>query len=336
MTDEPIPPTPDALDEALELASEIMGDIELGSAPLAAVALKASRLARLVNDFDHQTLFKYEAGGYPSAPNKVPPDVWRLAVLAGRTYTQPGAAKEKTLVYLASVDRLAEEMATGKLALGVAGDRDVSISSSNPYQTVITPPGNFMERFTLRNNIDTATARLASRRALIHDYATRHYYGLKFAGAAQDVFATVRARVDDSIGRVVPSATQKFAAVHDNLRSENPEDWSNAVHSCRRILQDLADSLFPPTDEVRSSGGKEIKLGKSHVINRLVCYAEDHSSSTRFNDLVGSHLKFLGDRLDAVFHAAQKGSHANVSRDEANRYVVYTYLIVGDILSLAD
>jgi hypothetical protein len=49
---------------------------------------------------------------------------------------------------------------------------------------------------------------------------------------------------------------------------------------------------------------------------------------------VGSHLKFLGDRLDAVFHAAQKGSHAAVSHDEANRYVIYTYMLVGDILAL--
>jgi hypothetical protein len=38
--------------------------------------------------------------------------------------------------------------------------------------------------------------------------------------------------------------------------------------------------------------------------------------------------------LDAVFRAAQKGSHASVTQDEAHRYVVYTYMIVGDILSL--
>jgi hypothetical protein len=44
---------------------------------------------------------------------------------------------------------------------------------------------------------------------------------------------------------------------------------------------------------------------------------------------------FLGDRLDAVFKAAQKGSHADiVTREEADRYVVYTYMIVGDLMSL--
>jgi len=75
-------------------------------------------------------------------------------------------------------------------------------------------------------------------------------------------------------------------------------------------------------------------LGPDNYINRLICFAEDKSDSNRFQDIVGSHLGFLGDRLDAVAEATQKGSHAEVSREEADRYVIYTYLIVGDILSL--
>ena len=58
--------------------------------------------------------------------------------------------------------------------------------------------------------------------------------------------------------------------------------------------------------------------------------------SSRFHAVVGSQLKYIGERLDALFEAAQKGSHATISdRVEADRYVVYTYMIVGDILSLA-
>lgn len=39
----------------------------------------------------------------------------------------------------------------------------------------------------------------------------------------------------------------------------------------------------------------------------------------------------------SMFKAAQKGSHDTiVSREEADRYVIYTYLIVGDILSLRE
>ena len=80
---------------------------------------------------------------------------------------------------------------------------------------------------------------------------------------------------------------------------------------------------------------KRIRLGKEQYINRLVTFVQDSSSSGRFQDIVGSHLSFLGDRLDSVARAAQKGSHAEiVSMEEADRYVVYTYLLLGDILSL--
>jgi hypothetical protein len=162
---------------------------------------------------------------------------------------------------------------------------------------------------------------------------------LKYSAISDDVFSRIRETVDGSIGLHVPAAMKKLSSVYDTLASENSEDWSNAVHSCRRVLQDLADVLFPPQNDrviVAGNNKKTIKLGRDNYINRLLAFVQDNSDSERFKAIVGSNLEFLIDRLDAVFRAAQKGSHdVIVSRDEADRYVVYTYLVVGDILSLA-
>ena len=191
----------------------------------------------------------------------------------------------------------------------------------------------------IRKSVRTSSSRLASRRALVYEYATRRYYELRFSGVADDVLRS-RSRASRCSNWVpVRDAAKRFAAVYDNLRSVNPEDWSNAVHSCRRILQDLADAVFPPTDQTRTKivDGRELTicLGKQHFINRILAFVEDSTSSGRFQAIVGSQLAFLGDRLDSVFRAAQKGSHGTiVTKEEADRYVIYTYLIVGDILSL--
>ena len=76
-------------------------------------------------------------------------------------------------------------------------------------------------------------------------------------------------------------------------------------------------------------------MGVENYINRLVCFIEDHSEYERYSEVVGSQLSFIGNRLDALFRAAQKGSHATIStRVEAERYAVYTYMIVADILKL--
>lgn len=335
---EQIPPTPEALAEGLALSGEILSDVELSRVALATAALKAGRLARLLNHFDAQQVFQYEASGYPTNLDGVQPEIWRLLQLAGRTYQQrgPNSGEAKSVAFLESIEQLEHQLEAAKVGLQPAQDRNVSVASANPDQYVMSPIGNFAERQRLHFQIGTAAQRLASRRSLIYNYVSRRHYELKFSGVAQSVFSAVRESVDRSIGDLVPGAIQKFASVHDNLRSENPEDWSNAVHSCRRILQAVADAVFPPQADRTTADGKPIKLGPDNYINRLVCYAEDNGRSARFSDLVGSHLHFLGDRLDAAFRASQKGSHAVVSRDEANRYVVYTYMLVGDLLALRD
>ena len=331
-----VPPSAEALAEALTLSEEILADIELSRIALTAAALKASRLARLLNDNDTMLVFRYEVSGYPTSPNGVSPEIWRLLELASRTYEVRAGdgAETDTKGLLESIEQLEQEIEVGKIRLKAAQDPDVSISSSNEYQYVQPPAGNALERQRIQIMVTTATQRVAGRRGFVHQYVSRRHYELKFSGAAQDVFSAVRESVDRTIGELVPDAIERFASVHDNLRSSNPENWSNAVHSCRRILEDLADVVFPPRSEPRVKSGREITLGRGAYVNRLVCFAEDMSGSARYTDLVGSDLHFLGDRLDAVFKAVLKGSHSSVSRQDADRFVMATYIVISDILAL--
>lgn len=341
-TPESIPPTREALTEAFRLSKEILEEIELNQVPLTNIALKASRLARLLNDWNFQKIMQYEAAGYPGKADGIPSDIWALGGIAQRHFedTDPTTKKAREQMYKESISTLEATIRASEASLTAAQDPNVSLTSANPMQVVHAPSGNFYERNNIRSQVQLATSRLSSRRNFIYQYASEKLYELKFSGIASDVFATIRGRVDSRIGSLVPGSIQQFSAIYDYLKSENPENWANAVHSCRRILQSVADSVFPPSETPRTTqrGGKniEIKLGKDHYINRLIAFVEDSSSSDRFQEIVGSHISFLGDRLDSIFKAAQKGSHATVSKEEADRYVIYTYMIVGDILVLRD
>lgn len=314
-----VPSTKEAFQDALHLSKGILKNIELNEIPLNGIALKTARLARLLDDFDMQHIMECEVSGYPSGPDGVRPDIWQLAVKAGRKsdYKDKESGEYKSKANLRSIGELEEAL------------RSVQVSLEKS-----TAP---IERNQLRPQATRCAKDLESRRGFIYSYVARKHYELRFSGIADDLFTSIRKRVDDQIGKAVPEAVKRFSAVYSNLRSENPEDWSNAVHSCRRILQDLADSVYPPrSDKKVGEDGKSIKLGKENYINRIITFAEESSSSARFREIVGSHLSYLGDRLDSIFKAAQKGSHATIiSREEAERYVVYTYLILGDILSLA-
>ncbi len=333
-----VPPSQQALREALSLSEEILKHIELSEISLANIALKASRLARLLNDINIQWTMEYEASGYPTNPSGVAPSIYRLAVEAGRELKE----KDKTgeiirSIYVSSIEELEQEIKFTQISLAAARDPNVSISSANPTYRPPIQIGNKIERERLRRSADRAQQRLAARRSFIYSYVLHRYHELKFSGIADDIFSRLRERVDSIVGSNVPNAVQKMAAVYENLRSENPEDWANAVHGCRRILQDLANAVYPPGPDVEKViGGKKrvINLGEDNYINRLVAFIEGRSESKRFDELVGSHLGFIGDRLDSIFRAAQKGSHSIVTKEEADRYVVYTYLVTGDILSL--
>jgi hypothetical protein len=160
------------------------------------------------------------------------------------------------------------------------------------------------------------------------------HFELEFADAASDIFERTAEKVDLALLSAAPQAAQKTLSIRENLLSDNPEDWANSVHSCRRLLQEVADAIFPP-QEPRMRKGKEINLGADNYINRLMAFIEDQSESKRFQEIVGSTLSYVGERLDSVFRAAQNGSHSSIaSRDEAERYVIYTYMTVGDILAL--
>lgn len=334
-----IPPSRQALRDALMLSEEILHNIELNEMPMANVALKVSRLARLLNDFEYQKIMEHEASGYPGTPNGIPADIYQLAVLAGREYQHKDSKSSaiSNLIYSTPIEELEQELRSFDAALAAARDPDVSVSSANPNQTVWNPTGNYFERNTLRTNAAQAQRRLSSRRSFVYSYVLRRHYELKFSGIADDIFSRVREKVDSAIGEKVPDAVQKLTAAYENLQSENPEDWSNAVHSCRRLLQDLANAVYPArADVTRTIHGREqtVKLGVDNYINRLIAFIEEQAQSERFEHIVGSHLSFIGERLDSVFKAAQKGSHATVTREEADRFVVYTYLVTGDILSL--
>ncbi len=338
---EKIPPSRQALAEALALSSDILRNIELGELPLANIALKASRLARLLNDFEFQRIMEYEASGYPNTLSGIPPEIWQLGVIAGRKFQQvdPKTKEAKEYMYTESISQLEESLRTAQVALAAARDPDISVASANPNQFVSGGIVNRGERNSIRQSISDVSQRLANQRTLIYQYTLRRHYELKFSGIADDIFTRIRERADSKIGQIIPGAAQKLSAVYDSLRSENPENWSNAVHGCRRILQDLADALFPSTDDERvvqvDGKTRQIKLGKDQYINRIMAFVQDASNSQKSENIIGSQLAYLGDRLDSIFRAAQKGSHdIIVSREEADRYVVYTYLLVGDILLL--
>ena len=328
-------------DEAFDLAGEILADLELERLPLSSCAMKTARLARLLGDDDHFLIFKYELAGYPSTPQGVQPEIWRLCLKALRVRTENlnkesfEAEEIVERAELRSITSIEENAATLKLRLSYFQPQPISISSANPNQFISTPTRNVNLEAQIAANYRDEMARLAARRAFIYDFVLSKLFELRVSSTAEDIFEGYRKRVDGHLSSLIPDELRRLESIRDNLGSDNPEDWANAGHSCRRLLQAVADALYPPSDKpVKSASGREIKVGADNYINRLVMFCEAKTASGVSSKVISADLKFIGERLDAVFSAAQKGSHAEIDISEAQRFVIHTYLVVGDILDL--
>jgi len=304
--------------------------------------MKAVRLARLVGDDDKFLILRNELSGYPSTPKGVAPDIWRLCKLADRV-----KSKEKTdksgkgtgdvveTAELRSIASIEETAATLKLRLSFFQPQPITISSANPNQYISTPSRDLHTEAKIAISYRDEMSLLAARRGFIYDFVLAKHFELRVSSAAEDIFEGYRRRVDDYLGQLIPDELRRLDSIQANLKSDNPEDWANAAHSCRRLLQAVADALYPASDQPANSiDGKIIKVGKDNYINRLVMFCEGRMSSGVSFKVLSSDLKYVGERLDAAFSAVQKGSHSEIDLSEAERFVIHIYLLIGDVLDL--
>ena len=324
--------------ECTELSAEILKNFELSELPVSKIILKCLRLCRLLGDEDGILLFTYESSGYPCNSKGMTADAWRIADIAGRRFfekdkTEPGTkGKEYAITQL--ISEMEEIIAAEKIRLSAATDPNISLSSANPSQLVMPGQGNAMERNIIVKNIATCQQRIEKITGKLYQYVFFFFYKLMYGNIIEDTFTVARLKVNDVLSNICPKSLEKFVSVYSNMDSENPEDWANAVHSCRRILVDVADALYPPRDEPLVIEGKKIKVGPDQYINRLIQFIASKEGSKTYKGVVGSDLSSIGSRLDAINEAVCKGTHATVSKEEASCYIIHTYLLISDIISL--
>ena len=99
-------------------------------------------------------------------------------------------------------------------------------------------------------------------------------------------------------------------------------------------MNDFADSVYPPTkNKVICSDGQERILGKDQYKNRLWQYVSENYKGTS-SQVIRDELDYLCNRIDSLYELSCKGIHSSVDRFEANQCVIYTYLLIGDILRI--
>jgi DNA uptake protein ComE-like DNA-binding protein len=116
------------------------------------------------------------------------------------------------------------------------------------------------------------------------------------------------------------------------VSTNKAEEWSQALVTCRRLLEGLADILHPSTNEPT----KGRSLDQSQYVNRLWAFMDSSIESEANKELAKSHVDFLGSWMERTNKIAHKGVHAEVSQLESVKAIFHTYLVLADILDYMD
>ncbi|MFF2177388.1 hypothetical protein ACFVT8_13075 [Lysinibacillus sp. NPDC058147] len=139
---------------------------------------------------------------------------------------------------------------------------------------------------------------------------------------------------DDVVSRLSDAAPELgnklWAAFKTFNESETEEQYAQVTTSCRRIIEYVADSLFPPTDEQLEGR----KLKGPHYKNRLLAFADIERRSDTNIDVVIASTNLLSEQIDKLVDLVNKGVHAEVYREESRRCLIRTVMLLDDFISL--
>lgn len=299
----------------IELARDLLDDIELGRARGEGLILKASRLARWVGDDDVQSWLQFEMGGY----NSTDPASLRYMTLTGRWTNY-----EKKQGYWGPLAQQEAAIAAFEAKLSVMRIPD----SSSSYAGAIV--ANVINNMTATANAISSLSAVKSRvMAMLHQFVSRVYYEMEYEAASESIFENFKGVVDPLIAEHSGTLIEKIPSVMDRLRDGDAEAIAQALLTCRRIIDAFANAVYPPSDEIIEIDGNMISLDASKSQNRINAFIRQHTSSLSISKRLRQNLSNLYDRIST-------GVHSEVTANEAKALFLNTYLFCGEVLQLRE
>ena len=328
----------DKIRKALEACERVLDGIEDGTISVSSALLQCLKIARLLNDEEAILWLQYEYGGYPRAEDGyIVNSAWNIGYNKGRGFIKDG--EKRIFTELAS--ELEEKVAAQLKAMSNFSTQGVSVSGE---QALIS-----MDRLT--RNVDTSTVNMVTGiarsqknlntlKSQYYEYALKKQIELEFGNVASDIFTRYREKVDVAFSDLSKETIVKLQAIEGKIDSGNPEMYSQALTTCRRLFESVAVELFnkyfPDYNEklYTTKSGKDIDISGDHYKNKLSAVIEKLEDKAVSKTIVGSSIVYLLDWIDNLSNLQCKGVHAEVSKTDAERCIIQTYMCLGDILNL--
>lgn len=318
-----------ATNDAQAVILDSLRDLENPKGSVAAAVQKLHRAAGIIGDRDIEIWCAIQLGD--TRYTLVLQELLNAATVPAEAPKQSKADEERLNAALLKVSELglkplihySQEELTTKLHESGGGYANVGFVEERYADLVRMKRGN--DGTYYKTNL---VQHLAYVRRAAHERATALYKRLAYADTPQSAFDILKAAVDDRLLDFAPQLAEALMTAFHGVTLPKQEEWSQALTTCRRFIEGLADVLYSPRDE--PVNGRQV--GKANYINRLWAFMDNAIESDSNRELAKAHVDLLGSYLERLHKQTNKGVHASVDRIEAVKAVFHLYLLAGDLL----
>lgn len=316
--------------EALRLLEEALKELETPKGSVLSAVQKLSRASGLIGNEDVKAWCAIQLGDstYTAPLSEL---LLVLSVLLEKTDTESKENKDAVSKAIKPLDKLnlKHELHYSNEELNVkandsgGGYTNIGFIEERYADLVRTKRGNDGHYYKnqLNNHINYV-------RKKAHELASALFNQIKFSGAVSSCFDVLKEAVDDQLLDLNPPLAEQLMLAFKAVSSNKEEEWSQALTTCRRLLEGLADQLYPPVD----GNVKGRPLSQANYVNRLWAFMDASIQSASNKELAKTHVDFLGSWMEKANKITNKGVHASVTQLEAVKAVFHTYLVIADIL----
>ena len=161
---------------------------------------------------------------------------------------------------------------------------------------------------------------------------------LCYSDVIQDIWQGYRTKIDEHL--ITLGLSKHFDAIRNGLNSSNPQDWRNAMWSCRDILHDLAAYLWRDqrkTYEHLPGKGENntLEVTDSHYVNRLGAYLHQKGIDKEYRAYLSAEMERIYNSIKTLNELDSK-AHGKITLHDACLAAIGTYIILGELITRTD
>lgn len=331
-------------DEAIDILKSVLGDFFSGSVDIKNALRRCAHVCQILGWSEQLSWFQNELSGYPEGV-ELP---WHRRNIKGRMEWRVTGGFYTVLGDVIANQYRTTEEPTQYSEIDVWAGIDWVLSAAQSGYVEFTGEKSSKYISFQHKRVETKEAKIYDKHVfqtivtnienLVFRFVSASYAMLCYSDVIQDIWQGYRTKIDEHL---IPIGLSKHLdAIQNGLNSANPQEWRNAMWSCRDILHDLAAYLWHDqrkTYEHLPGKGENNKLEvtESNYVNRLGAYLHQKGIDKEYRAYLSAEMERIYNSIKTLYELDSK-AHGTITLHDARSVAIGTYIILGELVTRTD